>query len=36
MDEAVANVKDEAALDRIAGEVRDLCRQFPAPGLRVE
>jgi glycine hydroxymethyltransferase len=36
MDEAVANVKDEAVLDRIAGEVRDLCRQFPAPGLRVE
>lgn len=35
MDEAVASVKDEDALDRIASEVRDFCRQYPAPGLSV-
>jgi glycine hydroxymethyltransferase len=33
MEEAVSSVKDEAALDRIAAEVRDFCRAFPAPGL---
>jgi glycine hydroxymethyltransferase len=34
MDEAVtaATKDDEAALDRIAGEVRDLLASFPAPG----
>lgn len=31
--EVVAGPDDEARLERIAGEVRDLCRQFPAPGL---
>ncbi len=36
MDEAIANVKDEDALDRIGAEVRDFCRQFPAPGMSVE
>jgi glycine hydroxymethyltransferase len=35
MDEAVASVKDEDALDRIGGEVRDFCRQYPAPGMAV-
>ena len=35
MDEALTNVKDEAALDRIAHEVRDFCAAFPAPGLAV-
>ena len=35
MDEAIAAVKDEDALDRIAAEVRDFCRQFPAPGMSV-
>ena len=29
-DEAIDNVADEAALDRIASEVRDFCRQCPA------
>jgi glycine hydroxymethyltransferase len=34
MDEAIiaATKDDEAALDRIAGEVRDLLASFPAPG----
>ena len=36
MDEAIASVKDEQALDRIAAEVREFCRQYPAPGIRVE
>ncbi len=35
MDEAIDNVKDEDALDRIGNEVRDFCRAFPAPGLSV-
>ncbi len=35
MDEALTNVKDEAALDRVAHEVRDFCVTFPAPGLGV-
>ncbi len=35
MDEALTNVKDEAALDRVAHEVRDFCVAFPAPGLGV-
>ncbi|MEX2247007.1 MAG: serine hydroxymethyltransferase [Dehalococcoidia bacterium] len=35
MDEVVAQVNDEEALDRIGGEVRDFCRQFPAPGMSV-
>jgi len=35
MDEVIASVNDEAALDRIAAEVRDFCRQYPAPGMSV-
>jgi glycine hydroxymethyltransferase len=35
MDEVMDNVKDEEALDRIAAEVRDFSRQFPAPGMSV-
>jgi glycine hydroxymethyltransferase len=35
MDEVVAHVKDEEALDRIAAEVADFCRAFPAPGMSV-
>jgi len=35
MDEAIDNVKDEDALDRIAGDVREFCRQYPAPGMTV-
>ena len=33
MDDAVAHANDEAALARIAGEVREMCRKFPAPGI---
>jgi glycine hydroxymethyltransferase len=35
MDEAISSVNDEDALDRIAAEVRDFCRQYPAPGMSV-
>jgi glycine hydroxymethyltransferase len=35
MDEAAGAMTDEARLARIAGEVRELCAKFPAPGLRV-
>ncbi len=33
MDRAIANAGDEAMLTRIASEVTEMCRQFPAPGL---
>jgi glycine hydroxymethyltransferase len=33
MDEAVQKAGDDAALAKIAGEVREMCRKFPAPGL---
>ncbi|HEU5480262.1 MAG TPA: serine hydroxymethyltransferase, partial [Candidatus Tumulicola sp.] len=35
MDEVIDHVNDEDALDRIAAEVRDFCRQYPAPGMHV-
>ena len=35
MDEAIARVNDEPALTRIAGEVREMCSKFPAPGITV-
>lgn len=35
MEQAAESVKDEEALDRIAAEVRDFCRRFPAPGMHV-
>ncbi len=35
MDQAIAQVNDQAALTRIAAEVTEMCRQFPAPGLTV-
>ena len=35
MDEVIEHVNDEDALDRIAAEVRDFCRQYPAPGMHV-
>jgi len=31
----VANPTDEAAIAKIASEVRELCAKFPAPGLRI-
>ncbi len=33
IDEVLAHVDDEAALGRIAGEVREMCQRFPAPGI---
>jgi glycine hydroxymethyltransferase len=36
MEDAVSHVEDEAVLERISGEVRELCQAFPAPGIRVE
>jgi glycine hydroxymethyltransferase len=35
MDEVIEHVKDEEALDRIGAEVRDFCRNYPAPGMSV-
>jgi glycine hydroxymethyltransferase len=35
MDEVCAAPQDEARLARVAGEVRELCQRFPAPGIRV-
>jgi glycine hydroxymethyltransferase len=36
MDEVVANVEDEEVVERVRREVRDLCVQYPAPGIRIE
>jgi glycine hydroxymethyltransferase len=33
IDDAISHVNDEAALKRIAGEVTEMCRKFPAPGI---
>jgi glycine hydroxymethyltransferase len=33
MDQAIASAGDEAKLGRIAGEVTEMCRKFPAPGI---
>ena len=33
MDEAIAHASDEAALKRLAAEVTEMCRKFPAPGI---
>jgi glycine hydroxymethyltransferase len=35
IDRVVANHTDEALIAKVAGEVRDLCSKFPAPGLRL-
>lgn len=35
MDEVVKAPSDEAVLNRIANEVKELCKGFPAPGIRV-
>ena len=35
MNQAIVHIEDAAALDRIAGEVREFCRAFPAPGLAI-
>jgi glycine hydroxymethyltransferase len=33
MDDALTQRKDDAALARIADEVTEMCRKFPAPGI---
>jgi glycine hydroxymethyltransferase len=33
IDAAISQVNDEAALKRIAAEVTEMCRKFPAPGI---
>jgi glycine hydroxymethyltransferase len=33
IDEVVAHVEDEATLVRVKGEVGEMCRAFPAPGI---
>ena len=35
IDRVVSNATDEGLIAKVAGEVRDLCAKFPAPGLRV-
>jgi glycine hydroxymethyltransferase len=35
IDRVVAAPTDEALLAKVAGEVKDLCGRFPAPGLRL-
>ncbi len=35
MDEVIAHVDDETTLARIAGEVREMCQHFPAPGIAI-
>lgn len=35
IDRVIANHSDEALLAEVAGEVKELCARFPAPGLRV-
>ncbi|AKU99257.1 Serine hydroxymethyltransferase [Labilithrix luteola] len=35
IDRVVASPTDEALIAKVAGEVKELCQKFPAPGLRV-
>jgi glycine hydroxymethyltransferase len=35
IDEVVANVDDEQAVERVRGEVKEFCSRFPAPGIRL-
>ncbi len=35
IDEVVSHHDDEALLARVAGEVKEMCDHFPAPGLRI-
>jgi glycine hydroxymethyltransferase len=35
IDRVVAAPTDEGLLAKIAGEVKELCAKFPAPGLRI-
>jgi glycine hydroxymethyltransferase len=35
IDRVVANATDETLIAKVAGEVKELCAKFPAPGLRI-
>jgi glycine hydroxymethyltransferase len=35
MDEVITNVDDEGTVERVRNEVKELCRRFPAPGIRL-
>ena len=35
MDPVISAPGDEMLISRIAGEVKEMCKGFPAPGLRV-
>src|SRR5205823_3390856 len=35
IDRVVAAVVDDAIAEEVSGEIRELCRQFPAPGIRI-
>jgi hypothetical protein len=35
MADIVEDVENEALIARVAGEIKDLCDQFPAPGVPV-
>jgi glycine hydroxymethyltransferase len=35
IDQVVSAPADEVLITRIAGEVKEMCRGFPAPGIRV-
>jgi glycine hydroxymethyltransferase len=36
IDEVIAHVDDETVAGRVCGEVREFCRNFPAPGLPID
>jgi glycine/serine hydroxymethyltransferase len=36
MDTAVAAASDASVHARVAGEIRELCAKFPAPGLLID
>lgn len=36
IDQVIANVDDEAVIERVANEVREFCRGYPAPGILLE
>ncbi len=35
-DQVISHADDETTLKRVAGEVREMCHRFPAPGLPIE
>ena len=35
MDQVIKAPADEAVATRVAGEIREVCNRFPAPGIRI-